>query len=239
MAEGAAPGNVVLLLDNYSLLSRRLHESIQKVESEILVIVITEDNFLPDNVMSIYDLMIGNYIDGAIRKTTRPRYFNEIPVPDSWSIRMGDESSGSIICQQVEKGKILYADAPKKRLVREVVWYDRAGTARFLDHYNRYGDICARTVYNSVGEAASKTWLSPKGQEIVVDNYMTHDILLNDGDMVKLFRSREELMLYCLKKAGFQSYRIFINSLATPFILANRLGGKRERYIILAGNSGR
>ena len=54
MAEGAAPGNVVLLLDNYSLLSRRLHESIQKVESEILVIVITEDNFLPDNVMSIY-----------------------------------------------------------------------------------------------------------------------------------------------------------------------------------------
>lgn len=224
MVRSAVSGKIILLLDNFSLLSRRLHESLQQIETDVLTIVISEENFLPENVLSIYDLIIGNYRNKTIRKNGTPKYFNEIQVPDTWSFQAGDEKAGRISYQQVEKGRIHYVDSLKKRLVREVEWYDRAGVTRFCDHYNRYGDICARTVYNSVGEAAGKSWFSPEGQEVIVENYITRVIILNDEDTVRLFRSREELLLYCLKKAGVQQCRIFINSLSIPFLLVNRLG---------------
>lgn len=89
MAGSAESGNVVLLLDNYSLTSRLLHESLQQVEEGTLAIVVAEDNFLPENVLSIYDLMIGNYRNNAIRKEGKPRFFNEIPVPEHWSFGAG------------------------------------------------------------------------------------------------------------------------------------------------------
>lgn len=222
MDGNTASGNVILLLDNYSLMSRLLHESLQKISGQVLAIVITEDNFLPDNVLSIYDFMVGNYGNKAIRKIGKPKYFNEIPIPDTWSFRAGDEKGGSIFYQQIEKGKIRYANASKK-LVQEVEWYDRAGVTRFCDHYNRYGDVCGRTVYDSSGKAASKSWFSPDGREVIMENYITHDIIFNDGDTVRFFRTTRELMLYCLKKAEVHQGRIFINSLSTPLFLVNGL----------------
>lgn len=227
MAGSAASGNIVLLLDNYSSMSRLLHESLQRTEGEILAIVITEDNFLPENVLSIYDLIIGNERNNTIRKEGRPKFFNEIPVPDNWSfgagVQVGDEKSGTITYEQVKKGIIHYVDSPKRWLVRDVEWHDRAGVTRFCDHYNRYGDICARTVYTAAGEAASKSWFSPEGKEIIVENCVTHDIILNDENTVRLFHSREELVLYYLKKSGLWQCRFFINSLSTPFLLENGL----------------
>lgn len=222
MDENTASGNIILLLDNYSLMSRLLHESLQKISGGVLAIVITEDNFLPDNVLSIYDFMVGNYRNNTIRKSGKPKYFNEIPIPDTWSFHAGDEKGGSISYQQVEKGKIRYVNAPKK-LVQEVEWYDRTGVPRFCDHYNRYGDVCARTVYNSAGEAAGKSWFSPEGREVIMENYLTHDIIFNDEDTVRFFRTTKDMMLYYLKKKGFHQGRIFINSLSTPLFLVNGL----------------
>lgn len=227
MAGSTASGKVVLLLDNYSLRSRMLHESFMQMNQDTLAIVITEDNFLPKNVLSIYDLMIGNYSNNAIRENGKPKFFNEIPVPDNWSfgagIQVGDEKTGSITYHQVEKAKIQYVDSTKRWMVQDVKWYDRAGITRFCDHYNRYGDIAARTVYSAAGEATSKSWLSPEGREIIVENYLTHDIIVNDEDTILFFRSREDLILYFLKKSGFQERRFFINSLSLPLTLVYRL----------------
>lgn len=236
MAGSAESGKIVLLLEDYSLMSRLLNESFQQIEGEVLAIVISEDNFLPENVISIYDLMIGNYRNNAIRKGGKPKFFNEIPVPDNWSfgagIQVGDEKSGSITYQQVKKGEIHYVDSPKRWLVRDVEWYDGAGMPRFCDHYNRYGEICARTVYDATGNAISRSWFSPEGQEVIVENYVTHDIILNDGTKIKLFHSREDLMLYALKSAGFDQGRIFINSLSTPFLLASALCSSSQDNIL-------
>ncbi len=223
MEERAMSENVVLLLDDYSMSNRRLHESLQHVNNSILAIVIAENDFLPESVLSIFDLMIGNYRNGKMRNIGKPKYFNEISAPDTWSFHAGDEKSGNITHQQVEKGRIHYVDSPKRRVVQKVEWYDRAGVTRFCDYYNRYGDICARTVHDAEGRAISKTWLSPEGQEVIVENYMTHDIILNDENFIKLFQSKEELTLYYLKKLGFNHFRIFFASLASSFFLANRL----------------
>ena len=78
MEERAMSENVVLLLDDYSMSNRRLHESLQHVNNSILAIVIAENDFLPESVLSIFDLMIGNYRNGKMRNIGKPKYFNEI-----------------------------------------------------------------------------------------------------------------------------------------------------------------
>ncbi len=66
----------ILLLDNYSSESQKLAESFRQADSQIPVIVIEENDFLPENVLSIYDLIIDNYKNGKVKRTGRPKYFN-------------------------------------------------------------------------------------------------------------------------------------------------------------------
>ena len=117
----------------------------------LLAIVLEENDFLPEVVVSVYDLMAGNYKDGQIENSGKPRYFNEIAVPDTWSISAEEEKWGRISYQRVEKGRIYYAEPAKDLLVKMVEWYDRKGTIRFCDHYNRFVDICARTELHQRG----------------------------------------------------------------------------------------
>ena len=151
---------IILLFDRYTVESRCLHESVKQLKADCLAIVIEEDDFLPEDVLSVYDLILGNYNNGVIN-TGKPRYYNEIPIPENWTINAGvDEGYGRISYQHEDKGRIYYAESGKKYLVKTVEWYDRKGVTRFLDHYNRYGDICARTVCDHEGRQISKSWLS-------------------------------------------------------------------------------
>ena len=223
---------IILLFDRYTVESRCLHESVKQLKADCLAIVIEEDDFLPEDVLSVYDLILGNYNNGVIN-TGKPRYYNEIPIPENWTINAGvDEGYGRISYQHEDKGRIYYAESGKKYLVKTVEWYDRKGVTRFLDHYNRYGDICARTVCDHEGRQISKSWLSAKGQEVIVENYITGDIVLIDGDVVKLFRTKLDMFVYYFNKLGFAQNRIFYNSLSTPFFISNMLGTSAKKDVL-------
>lgn len=221
---------IILLFDSYSSDSQYLHESIKRANYKCVPIVISENDFLPSGVFSIYDLLVGNFGKEIIGK---PRFFNEIEVPDNWTISAGvNEKNGKITYRHEEKARIYYAEILEKYMVKEVEWFDRKGTTRFRDHYNRYGMICARTVYNAQGQPISKTWLSTEGREIIVENYVTGDIILNDGDIVRLFRTKVDLICYGLAKMGAKQNRIFFNSLSTPFFVSNGLGGSEKKDVL-------
>lgn len=53
------------------------------------------------------------------------------------------------------------------------------GIVRFCDHYNRHGENYARTVYDPTGKRCGKSWFSPTGQERIVENFITGDIVLD------------------------------------------------------------
>lgn len=223
MEDGIESGKIILLFNSYTLKSKYLHESFVLGDYEVLAIVVEEDDFLPKNVVSVYDLILGNYSNEKIINTGKPRYFNEIEVPDTWSISAGDESGGRITFQHNEKGKIHYAGEAKDLLVKAVDWYDRRGVTRFRDHYNRFGNICARTTYDDEGKPKSKSWFSKEGREILVEIYATDDIILDDGKVMKIFRKKEDLLLYYFKRLGLEQCRIFSNSLSITFFLSNHL----------------
>lgn len=220
--------DTILLFDNYGTDSQNLHTSFRLAGFSYPAVVIEDNGFLPEGVLSVYGFFLGDFKE-ALGEEARPKFFNQVPVPDYWEIS-GTNSSGSIHDGSAERGKIFYAEPAHRRRVKIVDWYDEKGCVRSSDHYNRYGALFARTVFNAKGKKFSKSYYSAGGQEVIVENYVTGDIVLNEGKEVRIFHTKTEFIVHFLERAGFLGSRIFFNSLSTPFFVSNQLtaGNKRD-----------
>lgn len=213
-----------MLFNHYSMDSRRLHASFKQAGCNLMAVSIEDDGFLPEDVTSVY-----GYFTGAGREKQKgagkQKYYNEIAVPGSQDTDGVEEYD-----RYKTRGKLFYAGLRHKRQVKTVNWYDERDTIRTSDHYNRYGAVYARTIYDAMGKRARKAWLSPEGAEVISEDFATGAVLLNEGGEVKSFREKLDLVLYFFRKTGFEQRRIFYNSLSMPFFVSNRLpaSGKRD-----------
>lgn len=221
---------IMLLLDDYSLDSQNLRESFRQAGFHLPVVVIEDDGFLPDDVISVYGYFLGEF-KGAPGIPGKPRYFNQITVPEYWEIS-GTNSMGRIHDLYRERGRIFYTQPANKRLVKVVDWYNENHVVRSSDHYNRYGALYARTTFNAKGQKVNKSYFSPEGKEVIVENFVTGDIILNQGSQVVFFHTKTEFVLYVLKAAGQEGHRIFFNSLSTPFFASQRLSSQKKEDIL-------
>ncbi len=221
MGKCSGTEEIVLLFDSYSLESKNLHSSFMATGKNYPAVVIEDDGFLPDNVISVYSFFLGDFKESA-QIPGKPRFFNQIKVPEHWEIS-GNNANGKVHDLKKERGRIYYAAPAHKRLVRIVDWLDDSGVVRSSDHYNKYGALYARTVFNAKGQRVNKSYFSADGKEIIVENYVTRNIILNEGDVVRIFQTKEEFVRYFLMKAGLDDKRLFFNSLSTPFFVSQRL----------------
>lgn len=233
MEEPVMLSDTILLFDSYSADSRRLYDSFRLAGCECSVVVLENNDFLPEEAMSAYDLFLGYYGERG-RQLGKPRFFNEVAVPEHWSINagVGETDYGRITYQHEEKGRIYYWESPKKYRVKAVDWFDRKGAVRFRDHYNRYGVVCARTVYDGQGKELGKTWFSAGGQEAIMKNGVTGDLIVNDGELVKFFRTEMDMIVYFFRRAGFEQKKVFYNSLANPFLVSERLTAAKKQDVL-------
>lgn len=231
MERAAWKENVILLMDRFDAESRKLYESFRKIGADCPVAVIEDDGFLPGDVMSVYGFFLGDFAQ-APGSLGRSRYFNEIKVPDYWEIS-GTNNSGKVNDLYRERGKIFYAEPLHKRRVKVVDWYDERGVVRSSDHYNRFGALYARTIFNAKGQKVNKSYFDAQGREVIVENFVTQDILLKEDDRVKLFSNKTELVVHFLERAGMTDRRIFFNSLSTPFFVSERMEASQDKGDIL------
>lgn len=220
--------HIILLFDTYTKESEKLHTSFLMSGCDYPVVCIEDDGFLPENVISVYGYFLGTF-EKSDKIPGRPRYFNEIQVPDYWEIS-GNNTSGKIHDKSHERGRIFYAQPGHKRLVKVVDWLDERGVVRASDHYNRFGALYARTVFNEKGQRVNKSYFSADGKEKIVENYVTKDIILNDGEQILFFQNKTEFALYYLEKTGQTQNTLFYNSLSFPFFVSQRLpeNGKKD-----------
>ena len=158
--------NTILLFDNYGTDSQNLHISFQRAGFSFPAIVIEDNGFLPEDVISVYGFFLGDF-KKVLKDKARPKYFNEIKVPAYWEIS-GNNNNGSVHDLYKERAKIFYTEPAHRRRVRIVDWYDEKNVVRSSDHYNRYGAVFARTVFNAKGQKFSKSYFSTAGEEIIV-----------------------------------------------------------------------
>lgn len=225
--------DIVLLFDSYSEDSQHLYNSLICSGFRCSVIVLEDNDFLPEGVMSVFDMFLG-YFEKKGCRPGKPRFFNEIAVPDQWSIHFRAEKKdyGNVTYQHEEKGRIYYQESAKKWFVKAVDWFDRKGNVRFRDHYNRYGFICARTYYGEQGKELGKTWFSVGGQETIVENMVTGEWIVNDGKLVKFFRTKTEMMLYFCRHAGVDEKQVFYNTLAISCQISCGLKAFEKRDVL-------
>lgn len=230
MGNSIKTDKVVLLFDVYNQDSINLHTSFKLAGKDYIAAVIDDDGFLPEGVLSIYGYFLGEF-EKSERVTGKPRYFNQIQVPDFWEISASN-TGGKVHDLNKERARIFYAEPKHKRLIKVVDWYDDNGVVRSSDHYNRQGALYARTTFNKKGQRVNKSYFDALGREIIMENYVTKNIILNDGDIVRIFNNKLEFVVYFFEKAGLKDHRIFFNTLSTSFFVTQRIGGGTREDVL-------
>lgn len=230
MEKSSGLTDAVLLLDNYGEDGDMLRQSFRSAGFTGPVIVIEDDGFYPEDVLSLYQYFCGDFRNGN-PEPGRARYFNQIDVPDYWEIS-GSATNGKVSDLHRERGRIFYAEPKHKRLVRVVDWMDDRGTVRFSDHYNRYGALYARTFFNKDAKRFCKAYFDTGGRETLLENFVTHDIILNRDGRVYVFQDRVELILKLLEELNAMGSRIFFNSLSTPLFVSERMPEGRKEDVL-------
>ena len=220
----------ILLLDDYGESSNMLHQSFRSAGFKEPVIVIEDNGFLPEDVISVYQYFCGDFRKSG-KAPGKARFFNQIEVPDYWEIS-GNGSKGAVNDLQCERGRIFYAEPKHNRLVKVVDWMDKNGTVRFSDHYNRYGALYARTIFSKDAKRFCRVYFDTEGREVLVENFATQDIILNRNGKVYIFQNKTELTLYLLNELGLMESRVFFNSLSTPLFVSERMPEGRQEDVL-------
>lgn len=216
--------DIVLLFENYSRESEQLHTSFKQAHIDCPVVVIDSDGNTPEGVISVFDYYLGSF-EG------KPRYFNQVEKPRYWEISSSN-SSASIHDLNKEKARIFFFSANNERHVKAVDWLDDNGVVRTTEHYNSHGYIYARTSFNKKGEKVNTAYFSAENKEVIVENYVTGDIILNSEGKTFFFKNKTEFVVHFLKSMGFDKRRIFYNSLSYPFFVSQVLGQERREDIL-------
>lgn len=230
MEKPAGLTDAVLLLDNYGEESDMLRQSFRSAGFTGPVVVIEDDGFYPEDVISVYQYFCGDFRkSGAV--PGEPRFFNRIELPDYWEIS-GTNTRGQVHDLNHERGRIFYAEPKHKRLVRVVDWLDENGVARFSDHYNKYGAIYARTFFNKEAKRFCRAYFDAEGRETLLENFSTHNIILNKEGKTYVFENKAELVQKVLEDMGAMGSRIFFNSLSTPLFVSERMPEGRQEDVL-------
>lgn len=212
---------IALLFDSFSVESRNLYESFKNAGIDFTVAVIDDDGFLPDGIVSVYGFFLG-YDALENKEACKPRFFNQIEIPEFWRIE-GSNSNAKVMNHDKEVARIFYTEPKHHRLVKVVDWLDDKGVVRQCEHYNRYGYIYCRTIFNKKGLKVSRTFYSAKGEEIIFENFVTGDFLVTWQGRDWIFRTKTEFVKFFIKCAGLEDSAVYFNSLSYPFFVSQVL----------------
>lgn len=187
-------------------------------------IIIFDNGWLADNMVSPFSFYSSAYDD----KSGRALFFNEVPVQPFWGIR-GNNELAEVYDNDTIRSKIFYHE---NREVERVEWWNTLNKIVFVDHYNCYGRLYAKTYYHH-DVPAQKSYFSSDNHEIINHNLVTNQIMLSFEGKNYFFTSLTEFVVFFIKQNfAVQDYnQIIYNSLSTPLFIVEEL--KKETKGIL------
>ncbi len=220
---------ITLLFDTFSTESRNLYESFRNAGIDFIAAVIDDDGFLPESVLSAYGFFLE--YESKVEKPCKPRYFNQIDIPEYWRIE-GSNTNAKIMNHNKEVAHIFYTEPKHRRNVKVVDWLDDKGVVRLCEHYNKYGDIYCRTIFNKKGQKAVRKFYSAQGKEVILENFVTGDILVSWQDRDWIFRNKTDFVKFFIQCAGLEDTAIYFNSLSYPFFVSQSLSQNGHKDIL-------
>lgn len=190
-----------------------LYRSFENSSINNINIVLEDDGFLPFNIFSPY-----RYFTKEKKERFKPLYFNEVPVPEYWEIK-GDNKSAKIMDKGKIRGKIIYKkNIGQSRIVDKVEWLSEDGQLKYVDFYNQQGFRFAQLLYDEFKMKILKRYFDKENNVVIVENFVTKDIILNYNDKNLFFNNKKEFYSYYLSQLEVPKNHILINSLSYPFL---------------------
>lgn len=209
----ASESDLVLLLHRYDIKSRLLRNSFINSDINITTLVIEDEGFLPENVLSVYGYFLGWNDRKDLKKS--PKYFNEIDIPELWKV-VADRYKAEIYDYSRLKGTLTYNERDNTRLVNRAEWYDDNGNVRLIDCYNEYGELFSKICCDKNGKKVNRTYFRDN-IEIIVENYITGHILLNYNGRRYVLKNKVALVKMCIEEMKLSTKKFVINSLHYPY----------------------
>lgn len=161
----------VFLMNSYSYVEKIFFDSLVSVGYKCLPVVVEDQINCDDAVkkISCYDL-VSNNIEDERFATGRPVYYNELKFRDGWTVSNGlieEQKKGFVRYNGEHIAEIEYINSKKRFQVKSVKWLDKKGKAISRDFYDNFGNLCAKTIYDSEETEISKSWFSNKGCEVL------------------------------------------------------------------------
>ena len=205
---------MINLFETFNDVSQNLQHSLYLADYRHPTIVMDDNGFLPDDVISPYKFF-ANYKQF---KDDTPTFFNEVNIPPLWEIA-GNQNIAEIIDNGKVRGRIFYREHFKNRIVNFVEWFDEKDRLRSVDHYTKEGVKFAQTVYDLEKTPILKTYVNREGKEVIYENFVTKDIVLDWKGQSHFFASKHDFIIFFLNQLDIDISKIIINSLATPFFV--------------------
>lgn len=208
---------MIYLFEDFDTSSHDLYQSLKAAGYDFTAIAFHDDGFLPEDVLSPYNLYT--------RDTTKqrlPLYFNRVALPPFYEVR-GSASSGEIYDGAILRGRIFYASPKRKRYIKIIDHLSPNGQVIASDHYDVYGHRFAQTSFDAHNHRTVKTYYDVHGAEVIVENFMTGDIILNKQGKMYIYKNKIDFVKAMIHDLGLDHERIVYNSLSLPFFLSESM----------------
>lgn len=189
---------MLIVCDRYTEHTEKLLEMIQHVDLDMEMMVLKDDGFLPESVLSPCEY----FVYGAMSEVLEERelFCDFLNVPEFWEIRSGDMTHGGIYDMNCKKADIYFAKPYEKKNVQRVEWNMEDGWVYKIDYYNKYALKYASAFLDREGNIESKVFYSVRNQEVIVEQPMNDVVtLLEEGKLRAFFTSYAEFAEYCIK----------------------------------------
>ena len=218
---------MIFLFEKFDEKTRDLYISLKKANYQVTAIAMDDDGFLDEEIVSPF-----NYYTRDVTKPRLPRYFNRLDLPEFYEVR-STNSSGEIYDGARLKGRIFYAEPKQKRYVRIVDHVKSDGKVSCSDHYDVYGRRYAMTSFDGDNHKVTKTYYDIHDREVIVENFVTGDLILNHNGKIYIYRSKLDFIADFISQIGLDQEPIFYNSLSYPFFLSERMPQTKQKKDVL------
>ncbi|PHK48749.1 accessory Sec system glycosylation chaperone GtfB [Staphylococcus edaphicus] len=209
---------MINLFDVFDKKAIVLYKSFKHSGKQRQTIVIEENGFLPDDILTPYAFFANNP-----KVSTQPLFFNEVPIPRFWTIE-GDNNMAFIKNFDEVKARIIYKTNYKYRIVERVEWLNKRGHTQYIDYYNKIGKRYAQVVLDVDSQKRIlKRYFNYQNEVFMVENFVTNDIMLTWEDKEYFFHSKIQFVNFYLKVAKLDSENFMINSLSISSAVLNGL----------------
>lgn len=206
---------MINLFEHYDHASADLLRSQVIAKLKIPSVAMFDDGFLPQEVSS----PIQYYCD--FNRNHQPLYFDRLPLPRFWKIN-SKANAGEVFDLNQKRADLIYSSNDNSRNIKEVHWLNSDGSISWVDHYNRYGDMFAKTYYDNGREAFVK-YFDQNGNQVMSWNCISGDFWLSDGANERHFPSREAFMAYFLQQRHYSLDQVVYNTLNRSMMVTLQL----------------